>query len=324
MGNPADEVGRATADRNRRVAILGSGTIGTGWAASFAAAGWQVRLFDTDRSRRAATLQEIGRVVRTVLNATSRDSGSKGTWAWSESLEEALDGADFVQESAPDVVDIKRALLTAASRLVDARVPIASSTSTFRPSELQVGLPRPERILVGHPFHPVYLIPLVEVVGGEATQETALARSEEIYAGLGKTVIRLKREVIGHLVNRLQAAMIREAVSLVDSGVATVHDVDRGVAYAPALRWPLSGIFMTLHLAGGAGGGREYLEKLGPSLETMWRDLGNPRLSPQVREEIARQLSSEYGDRPLNELVAERDRLLTQFVSALTHSGRLV
>ncbi len=296
-------------------AIVGAGTIGVGWSIVFAAHGWRVRLFDTDPGRETAAMDAI----RSALARENQELLS-----WSRTLEDALDGATFVQESVPDVLDVKRPLLEAISRSVGRDVPIASSTSVFMPTELQQGLAGHERILVGHPFHPVHLLPLVEVVGGQMTDPGIVARAVELYEKVGKTVIALKSELPGHLVNRLQAALFREAIHLVATGAATVRDVDRGIAYAPALRWPLTGLFLTLHLAGGPGGGCEYLEKLGQSLQLMWDDLGHPRMSPAVRELISKKLSETYSGKTIEQLTVERDRLLALLSSEIAANGRLV
>jgi carnitine 3-dehydrogenase len=300
---------------DRSVAIVGAGTIGVGWGIVFASKGWRVRLFDVDTKREVSAMNAI----RTALGNEHHDLLN-----WSQSLEEALAGVAFVQESLPDYLEVKRPLLEAVSRRVEPDVPIASSTSVFKPTDLQRGLVGHERILVGHPFHPVHLLPLVEVVGGRTTDPAIVARTVRLYESVGKTVIALKSEITGHLVNRLQAALIREAIHLVSIGAVSVHDVDRGLAYAPALRWPITGLFLTLHLAGGTGGGREYLEKLGQSLQLMWDDLGDPRMSPETRELIARQLEEYYSEQTVEHFATERDRLLELLANTIAKAGRLV
>lgn len=300
---------------NNAVAIIGAGSIGVGWAIVFATSGWRVRLFDNDPERETSSMRKIREAVGIL--------GSESV-CWSRSLEGALEGATFVQESVPDFLEVKRPLLEIIARSVAPGIPVASSTSVFMPTELQQGLMGHERILVGHPFHPVHLLPLVEVVAGRTTDPSVVARTVQVYESVGKTVINLKKELPGHLVNRLQAALFREAIHLVTTGAATVRDVDRGIAYAPALRWPLTGLFMTLHLAGGDGGGREYLAKLGQSLQLMWDSLGEPSMSAEVRETIARQLEECYSKQTIEGLTATRDRLLEHLTGEIATTGRLV
>lgn len=301
------------------VAIVGAGTIGTGWAIVFARQGWRVQLYDSsgEQARRAATA-----VDRALID--SGKAATTGACIPAETLEHALEGADFVQESAPDDLAIKRALLAAIVARLPSGVPIASSTSAFRPSELLQTPDEAGRLLVGHPFHPVELIPLVEVVGSPQTCADILARSTLLYESLGKVVIRLQRECTGHLVNRLQAALFREATHLVQQGFATIQDVDRGIAFGPALRWPLSGVFTTWHLAGGPGGVRDYMDKLAPSIELLWRSLGDAQLSPEVRARIEQQVQAACRGRTPQEMGALRDRLLVDLTDWLAARERLI
>lgn len=304
------------------VAILGAGTIGSGWATVFALRGWQAVLYDpsTSQAERAVT------AVTTAVRGAARESSDSGLGSCTraETLEQALAGADFVQESAPDNLDVKRELFARVSRMLPHSVPIASSTSAFPPSDLMRSIPAGQRILVGHPFHPVHLIPLVEVVGAPETDEGTIDQTVKVYESIGKVVIRLRRECTGHLVNRLQAALFREATYLVTEGVATVQDIDRGIAYGPALRWPFTGVFTTWHLAGGPGGIHEYMEKIGPSIELLWRSLGDAQLSEEVRVNIERQIAAAPETRSIKEQCIVRDHLLAELIKWFTVRERLV
>lgn len=307
----------------RRAAILGAGTIGSGWATVFANGGWHVTLYDAVAGQaEAAAARLVHAPASSAAGAAESSPASRVRVA--ASLADAVRDADFVQECAPDVLTVKRELLAHVERSAPRDCVVASSTSAFRPSDLQAELETAERVLVGHPFHPVALIPLVEVVGGERTASARLDDAVAVYESLGKTVIRVQREVVGHVVNRLQAALFREAVHLVTSGVASSADVDRGIAYGPALRWPLTGAFLTWHLAAGAGGIGEYLRRLGPSLELMWSDLGSPALDEATRSRLVRELERECGGRSVEELTPERDRRLATIAAALAATGRLV
>jgi 3-hydroxyacyl-CoA dehydrogenase len=305
------------------VAIIGAGTIGTGWATAFALKGWHVVLYDPSVAQAQKASMAVGEALR--ASGTRKDDRSPvGSCTRADSLEQALVDAEFVQEAVPDVLDLKQELFAMASRLLPRTVPIASSTSTFRPSELLHAVPHADRLLVGHPFHPVHIIPLVEVVGSPVTDEAVIARATQVYEGIGKIVIRLRRECTGHLVNRLQAALFREATHLVAEGVATVQDVDRGIAYGPALRWPLTGVFMTWHLAGGPGGVHDYLAKLGPSIELMWRSLGDATLSGEVREKIELQVHDASGTRSTEQMSILRDHMLAELAHWLASREKLI
>jgi carnitine 3-dehydrogenase len=277
------------------VAIVGAGTIGSGWATAFTLKGWRAVLYDPSSAQAERAAAAVAIATRT--EAREPHDVSVGSCICADTLEEALAGADFVQESAPDNLDVKRELLARVSRALPRTVPIASSTSAFAPSDLMSSMPDNHRFLVGHPFHPVHLIPLVEVVGGAGTDDGAIDQAVKVYESIGKVVIRLRRECTGHLVNRLQAALFREATYLITEGVATVQDIDRGIAYGPALRWPITGVFTTWHLAGGPGGIHEYMEKLGPSIELLWRSLGDAHLTKDVCATIGRRVLPRFHGR---------------------------
>jgi len=304
------------------VAIVGAGTIGSGWATAFALKGWRTVLYDPSGAQAEGAAAAVAAALRTA--AGDPLDSELGSCMRADTLERALAGVDFVQESAPDNLEVKRELLASVSRALPLTVPIASSTSAFPPSELMRSVPDSQRLLVGHPFHPVHLIPLVEVVGGPGTDEDTINQAVKVYESIGKVVIRLRRECTGHLVNRLQAALFREATYLIAEGVATVQDIDRGIAYGPALRWPLTGVFTTWHLAGGRGGIHEYMEKLGPSIELLWRSLGDARLSKEIRDIIERQIAATSGTRSPEEGSIVRDRLLVELTEWLAARERLV
>lgn len=304
------------------VAIVGVGTIGTGWAIVFARKGWRVQLYDLSSAQAQRSVVAVKRAMHT--GASAEKPALTGECVRADTLEHTLEGADFVQESAPDDLTLKRELLGAIAARLPRSVPIASSTSAFRPSELLGSEHERRRLLVGHPFHPVDLIPLVEVVGSPQTHEEILSHSTWLYESLGKVVIRLRQECPGHLVNRLQAALFREAIHLVQQGIVTVQDVDRGIAYGPALRWPLSGVFATWHLAGGHGGIHDYMEKLGPSIELLWRSLGDARLSQDVRAIVEQQVTAGCGGRTPEQMSVMRDRLLIELMAWLAARERLI
>jgi carnitine 3-dehydrogenase len=229
--------------------------------------------------------------------------------------ETAVAGADFVQENAPEREAVKQEVLARIDAVLPVDIVIASSSSGLLISRLQQGCRHPERVVIGHPFNPPHLIPLVEVVGGAKTSAATIERAMAFYRGVGKRPIHIRREVSGHVANRLQAALWREAVHLVASGVASVGDVDTAISEGPGLRWALMGPHLTFHLAGGAGGMAHFLDQLGPPLESWWDDLGSPSLTPAVRAALTEGVAAETGDRNIDTLAAERDRFLVDLLA---------
>jgi 3-hydroxyacyl-CoA dehydrogenase len=223
--------------------------------------------------------------------------------------------ADFVQENAPEREPVKQALLARIDAVLPSEVIIASSSSGLLISRLQAGCRHPERCVIGHPFNPPHLIPLVEVVGGGRTAPATIEGALAFYKAIGKRPIHIRREVAGHVANRLQAALWREAVHLVAAGVASVADVDTAISEGPGLRWALMGPHLTFHLAGGSGGMAHFLEQLGPPLESWWDDLGDPQLTPEVRQALTAGVSAEAEGRDIATLAAERDRFLVDLLA---------
>ncbi len=305
----------------RRVAVLGAGTIGASWTALFLAGGLEVGVYDPAVGTEARvrgfverawpTLERLG-LVRT--NAPAAPSFHPGPGA-------AVEGAGWVQENGPEDLAAKRALFAAMEPGLGADAVVASSTSGLMPSDLQAGRKGEGRYIVAHPFNPPHLIPLVELVGGRATDPAAIDRAEAFYQRVGKVTIRVRREVPGHVVNRMQAALYREAINLVLAGVADLSDVDRGIAYGPGLRWAIMGPHATHHLAGGRGGLRHLLEHIGPGLQRWMDDLQGLRITPEVIERLV--AAHEAGHPPsIERLEAERDALLLALLETLQTTRR--
>jgi carnitine 3-dehydrogenase len=233
------------------------------------------------------------------------------------SLEDAVADAEFVQESAPERLELKRALLEALDRKVRPDVVIASSTSGFAMSAMQPDAGGAARMVVGHPFNPPYLIPLVEVVGGARTDPDAVAWAAAFYRAAGKYALDLERELPGFIANRLQDAMWREALHMVAAGEATVAQIDAAVREGPGLRWPIMGPCLTFHLAGGPGGMAHMLDHFGPALEEPWTRLQAPPLTPELRDRMVEGCAAEAAGRSIAELVRERDAKLVAILKAL-------
>ncbi|WP_410625951.1 3-hydroxyacyl-CoA dehydrogenase NAD-binding domain-containing protein [Amycolatopsis sp. cmx-8-4] len=286
------------------VAVVGTGVIGASWAGLFLAHGHDVVATDP-----APGAEER---LRSALEGASTDR-----LRFVADAGEAAAEADFVQENGPEREDVKHALFGVLDEAARPDVILASSSSGLLPSVIARGCPRhPERVVVGHPFNPPHLIPLVEVVPGRDTAPEVVDRAVEFYASVGKRPIRLTRELPGHVANRLQAALWQEAYSLVERGVATVADIDTAIAYGPGLRWAVLGPFVNQHLSGGPGGLAHVLRHLGPPTEEWWRDLGQVHLTPELAETLVAGVDAELAETDQARLVAARDAVLDQLLAA--------
>jgi carnitine 3-dehydrogenase len=312
---------RPEPDHVARVAVLGAGTIGASWTALFLARGRAVAVYDpapdTEGRMRAFIERAWPTLERLGLSANADPAG----FTIHNEPAAAAAGAAFVQENGPENLAVKQALFARLESELDPATVVASSTSGLMPSELQAGRKGPERYLVGHPFNPPHLIPLVEVVGGRQTDPAVVDWTAAFYAALGKRPIRLRREMPGHVANRMQVALYREAIHLVLEGVAGIEDVDAAVAYGPGLRWALMGPHRAHHLAGGPAGLRHLLEHIGPGIERWWNDLGRPDLTPAVIDRLVAAFGAAE-TRPIAELEAERDALLLALLETLQATRR--
>ncbi|MGQ9368645.1 3-hydroxyacyl-CoA dehydrogenase NAD-binding domain-containing protein [Azospirillum sp. ST 5-10] len=287
-----------------RVAVVGCGTVGASWAALFLAHGLDVAA--TDPAPGAPAFLERF-VERALAHLAELGCGGRGRLSFHADLADAVRGADFVQENAPENETLKRRLLAEIDGLAALDVVVASSTSALLRSAIVADCAAAGRHIVAHPFNPPHLLPLVEIVGETAA---AVATACAFYRGLGRHPVVLRREMPGHIANRLSAALYREAVHLVEQGVASVADIDAAVSQGPGLRWALMGPHMTYHLGGGEGGIAHYLAHLGPSQVKRWASLGSPSLDAAVQARIVEGVAEEADGRSIAELEAERDRAL--------------
>jgi 3-hydroxyacyl-CoA dehydrogenase len=300
-----------------RVAVVATGVIGASWAALFLARGLDVTATDPAPDA-ALRLRDAVAAHWPILEKLGlAQDASLDRLTFTPDIGEAVTHADFVQENGPEREDVKRELFGTLDAATPLDVVIASSSSGMLPSRIQVACAQhPERVLVGHPFNPPHLIPLVEVVGGNQTARWAVARAIEVYRAVGKHPIELRQELPGHVANRLQAALWREAYALVERGAATVADIDTAIAHGPGLRWALLGPFLNQHLSGGQGGIAHILEHLGPPTEQIWETLGTPRMTPQLAASIVAGVDDELANVDLANMIAERDELLVQLLQA--------
>ena len=308
---------RVAPEAVRNVTCVGAGVIGGGWAAYFLARGYAVTAWDPapDAESRLRHLVDAAWPALTELGLA--DGASPDRLRVVPTLAEAVADADVVQESAPEDLDLKIRLLADIDAVTDPDVVISSSTSGYGMSEMQVACAHPERTIVGHPFNPPYLIPLVEVVGGKATSPEVVAWTSQFFEHAGKAVITMDREVPGFVANRLQEALWREALHMVANGEATVEQIDRAIVEGPGLRWASQGPMLTFHLAGGQGGMAHMLDHFGPSLLSPWTRLDAPELTPRLREDVVGGCEEEADGRTIDDLVAERDRSLIAVLRVL-------
>jgi 3-hydroxyacyl-CoA dehydrogenase len=304
-----------------QVAVLGAGTIGASWTAQFLARGLAVAVYDPAPDGEERVREFVARAWPALERLGLSDNADPSRVSFHDDPAAAVAGAALVQENGPENLELKRSLFAALDAALAPDAVVASSTSGLMPSELQAGRRGPERYVVGHPFNPPHLIPLVEVVGGRATDPAVIDWTAEFYAALGKRPIRIRREVPGHVANRMQVALYREAIHLVLEDVASIADVDAAIAYGPGLRWAFMGPHMAHHLAGGRGGLRHLLEHIGPGIERWWNDLGRPDLTPAAIDRLVEAFGKAEA-RPIAQLEAERDALLLALLETLQATRR--
>jgi 3-hydroxyacyl-CoA dehydrogenase len=294
----------------RRIAIVGTGVIGASWAALFLAHGLDVIATDPVPNAEE-NLREYIDNAWTALEKLGLSSGaSKERLSFTTKLSDALKDVDLVQENGPERPDFKIKLFADMDALTPETTILASSSSGIPIGVSQSSCKHPERCVIGHPFNPPHLIPLVEVVGSEKTSSATIERAIAFYTSIGKRPIHVRKEVVGHVANRLQAALYREIVYLIEQEVLSVSDADAAVSWGPGLRWGLMGPNLLFHLAGGEGGIRHFMEHLAGPMTTWWKDLGNPEFTPDLKEKIVQGVLAEAGDQSIDELAGARDRLL--------------
>jgi carnitine 3-dehydrogenase / betainyl-CoA thioesterase len=300
------------------VALLGGGVIGGGWAARFALNGVAVRLYDPAPDAERTVGEVLDNARRAMRRLTLAPLPPEGTMTLVATPEEAVAGAGFVQESAPEREGLKRELLAAASRAAAPEVVFASSTSGLLPSRLQADMAHPERLTVGHPFNPVYLLPLVEVCGGERTAPETVARAAAVYRTLGMRPLVLRREIDAFVADRLLEALWREALWLVADDVATVEDVDDAIRYGAGLRWACMGPFLTYRIGGGTEGMRHFMAQFGPTLQLPWTKLTDvPDLSDGLLDKLVAQSDEQAAGRDVRALERQRDDCLVSLIQGL-------
>lgn len=300
-----------------KIGIIGAGVIGAGWAARFVLHGHDVAIFEPSDATWANLASIIDRAAGSYADL-GIGSEQRGSVTRVASIAAATGSADHVQESVPEVLEFKREILAEIDSTARPHTTIGSSTSGLLPSLLQKGLTHPERLLVGHPFNPVYLLPLVEVVGGNQTGEEALARATSMYSSVGMKPLRVRKEIDAFIADRLLESVWREALWLVHDGVATTEEIDDAIKYGFGLRWAQMGLFETYRIAGGPAGMRHFMNQFGPALAWPWSKLTDvPPFNDALVDLIASQSDAQSGHQSIAQMETDRDANLVAILRAL-------
>jgi carnitine 3-dehydrogenase len=306
----------------RRIAIVGTGVIGASWAAYYLARGFNVVATDPAPNAEAALRRYVDDAWSTLTRAGLSPGASRDHLSFTPNMTVALSQADFVQENAPERPDFKTKLFAEMDAATPPDSILASSSSGITMDVIQSACKRPERCVIGHPFNPPHVVPLVEVVGGAKTSDTTIERAMAFYASIGKKPVRLHKALPGHVANRLQAALYKEVLYLVQQGVLSVADADTAVSYGPGLRWGVMGPSLQWHVGGGAGGIGHFMEHLMGPLEGMMQTLGTPEVTTELKQRVADAVLEEAGGRPVEQLAREENEVLVGLLALRAQAGR--
>ncbi len=306
----------------QRIAIVGTGVIGASWAAQYLARGFDVIATDPAPNAEANLRKYVDEAWPTLTEIGLSPGASRERLSFTSDMKKALANADFVQENAPERPDFKMKLYAEIDDITPVDSLIASSSSGITPSVIQSKCKHPERVVIGHPFNPPHIIPLVEVVGGSKTSPEAIQQAMAFYTSIGKKAIHLRKELPGHVANRFQAALYKEMLYLIQEGVLSVEDTDAAVCYGPGLRWGVMGQSLQWHLGGGEGGIQHFMEHLMDPLTGMMKALGTPQITPELKQTVIEGVLREAGDRSVDQLAQEENRVLVGLLKLRTTNGR--
>jgi 3-hydroxyacyl-CoA dehydrogenase len=305
----------------RRIAIVGTGVIGASWTAQYLARGFDVIATNPDSKAESKLRNYIDAAWKELSTIGLLSGATRDRLTFTSNMNEALSNADFVQENAPERPDFKIKLFAEMDDVTPPDSIIASSSSGITMSVIQSGCKHPERCVIGHPFNPPHIIPLVEVVGGNKTSPEAIQQAIAFYASIGKKPIHLRKELPGHAANRLQAALYREVVYLIEQGMLSVEDADAAVSWGPGLRWGVMGPNLLWHIGGGEGGIHHFMEHLMDPLATMMKNLGNPDVTTELKQTIIKGVMQEAGNRSVGQLAQEENEILLQLINLRTRAA---
>lgn len=296
----------------KNITVIGTGVIGKGWIARFLSQGYHVTAFDPAPGAEEKIKESLNTAWPKLEKYGLAESASMDNFTFESDFNKAVENADFIQENVPEREDIKRKILSDIDLVAKPEAIISSSTSGIKPTTLQADCKNPERVLVAHPFNPVYLIPLVELVGGEKTAPTTIERAKELFESVKMKPLVIRNEIEGHVADRLMEAIWREALHIVNDGIATTEEVDASIVYGPGLRWALMGPFMTLHLAGGEEGMRHMLRQFGPALKLPWTKLVAPELTEELSNKVIEGCKQQTKGHNIADLEQRRDDFLIE------------
>src|SRR6201990_2362720 len=320
-----EKIFMATNKEIRNIAIVGTGVIGASWAALYLAHGFNVTATDPAPNAEANLRQYIDAAWKDLTAIGLSPNASRDQLQFTPDMKKAISDADLVQENGPERQDFKIKLFADMDNATPQDSIIASSSSGLTMSVMQSACQHPERCVTGHPFNPPHVIPLVEVVAGAKTSSQTVEQAISFYASIGKKPIHVRKEVVGHVANRLQAALYREVVYLIEQGVLDVADSDAAVCWGPGLRWGVMGPNLLFHLAGGQAGIRHFMEHLSGPVATWWKDLGKiTDFSPEVKQTIVNGVLKEANGRSIAELERERDSMLLELLATRSKSEEAV
>jgi carnitine 3-dehydrogenase len=295
----------------RRIAVVGTGAIGASWSAQYLARGFDVVATDPAPNAEANLRKYVDDAWKVLTGIGLSPGASRDRLSFTTDMNAALSNADFVQENGPERPDFKIKLYADMDAVTPTDSLIASSSSSLQMSIIQSKCAHPERCVIGHPFNPPHIVPLVEVVGGAKTSPEAIQRAMAFYTSVGKKAIHLRKEVPGHVANRLQSALYREVLYLIEQGVLSVADADDAVSWGPGLRWGVMGPSLQFHLGGGAGGMKHFMEHLLPVMSTgLWPALGSPTITPQLQKTLIEGVQQQAGNRSVEELADSENEVL--------------
>ena len=303
-----------------RIAIVGTGVIGASWAAQYLARGFDVIATNPDSKAESKLRNYIDAAWKELTIIGLMPGAMRDRLTFTSNMKEALSNADFVQENAPERPDFKIKLFAEMDNVTPPDSIIASSSSGITMSVIQSGCKHPERCVIGHPFNPPHIIPLVEVVGGNKTSPEAVQQAIAFYASIGKKPIHLRKELPGHAANRLQAALYREVLYLIEQGMLSVEDADAAVSWGPGLRWGVMGPNLLWHIGGGEGGIHHFMEHLMDPLAAMMKNLSNPEVTTELKQTIIKGVMQEAGNRSVGQLAHEENEILLQLINLRTRA----
>ena len=298
----------------KKIAIIGTGVIGAGWTIRLLAKNKVVNVYDPNISQLNFLKNEIRRVSKSVLRFYKTNKLNINNLYFNNSIKDAVKDADLIQENAPENLNIKKKIVKEISKWAKPKAIIASSSSGLLPTKIQQSCKLPERFLIAHPFNPVYLLPLVELVKGKKTKINFIKKSKIFYQSIDMYPLILKKEVEGYLSDRLQESMWRESLHILNEILASSDDLDKAIIHGPGLRWALMGNFLTFHLAGGKLGMKHTLEQFGPTLKIPWTKLKAPNLTKKLSNKIIRETKKQSKGTSIKELTTMRDNFIVDLL----------